>query len=144
MSSTPLSRRHWLTRLTEALATLAVFPLATRAQRQKKSKGKTEMLVVRISRGSFDPALYEKVKERLTASQESLIPAIKQLKGLQHYYAGIEASSNTMINVSVWATLADAQQMSTLAPMLALAQEFTALGVKFERPIINYETVWEI
>lgn len=102
------------------------------------------MPVVRISRGSFDPSLYEKVKERLTTSQQPLIPAIKQLNGLLHYYAGIEAGSNTMINVSVWQTLADAQQMDTLAPMLALAKEFTALGVKFERPIINYETVWEI
>lgn len=49
-----------------------------------------------------------------------------------------------MINVSVWQSLADAKQMETLAPMLALTKEFIDLGVTFERPIINYDTVWEI
>lgn len=102
------------------------------------------MTVVRISRGSFQPEAYETVKERLTQSQASLIPAIRELNGLLHYYAGIDAISNTMINVSVWQSLADAKQMETLAPMLALTKEFIDLGVTFERPIINYDTVWEI
>ncbi len=140
MSLYKSSRRHWLKRMTETIAASAMFSMVGRAQRKERKS----MPVVRISRGSFDPSLYAKVKERLTASQEPLIPALKQLKGLLHYYAGIEAGSNTMINVSVWATLADAQQMDTLAPMLALAKEFNAMGVKFERPIINYETVWEL
>ena len=34
--------------------------------------------------------------------------------------------------------------MQTLAPMLALAEEFTREGVRFERPIINYDTLWQI
>jgi hypothetical protein len=34
--------------------------------------------------------------------------------------------------------------METLAPMLALASEFISLGVLFERPITNYESLWEI
>lgn len=102
------------------------------------------MPVVRISRGSFEPTDYEKVKERLTHAQQELIPAIKELKGLLHYYAGVDAISNTMINVSVWQSLTDATQMETLAPMLALGKEFTQMGVNFERPILNYETVWEI
>jgi hypothetical protein len=102
------------------------------------------MPVVRISRGAFPPERYEHVKARLTQSQETLIPAIRQLNGLLHYYAGIDAVANTMINVSVWQSLADAKQMETLAPMLVLAKEFIDLGVTFERPIINYDTVWEI
>jgi hypothetical protein len=28
--------------------------------------------------------------------------------------------------------------------MLTLADAFTREGVRFERPVINYETVWEI
>jgi len=28
--------------------------------------------------------------------------------------------------------------------MLALAQEFTAIGVRFERPILNFDTLWQI
>jgi hypothetical protein len=41
--------------------------------------------------------------------------------------------------VSVWRTLEDARPMETLAPMLALAGEFVALGVTFERPITNHD-----
>jgi hypothetical protein len=60
------------------------------------------------------------------------------------YWVGIDRTTNTMVNVSVWASLADAKQMETLAPMLALAGEFVERGVVFERPIANYETLWEI
>lgn len=102
------------------------------------------MSVVRISRGSFEPENYEKVKAKLDASQEVLVPSIKRLNGLLLFYAGIDPTSNTMINVSVWETLADAKQMETLAPMQALAGEFTQLGVRFERPIMNFDTLWEI
>jgi hypothetical protein len=42
-----------------------------------------------------------------------------------------------MVNVSVWRSLTDARQMETLAPMSALADEFSQLGVNFERPIVN-------
>jgi hypothetical protein len=99
------------------------------------------MPVVRISRGSFPPEKYEKVKSRLDTSQESLIQAIRKLNGLLHYYVGIDHVSNTMVNVSVWKSLADAKQMDTLTPMLTLASEFTQLGVSFERPIINYDAI---
>ena len=102
------------------------------------------MPVVRISKGSFRAEDFEKVKARLDASQESLLPAISGLNGCLHYWAGIDFTSNTMINVSVWKTLADARQMETLAPMLALAREFVQLGVVFEWPINNYVTLWEI
>lgn len=49
-----------------------------------------------------------------------------------------------MVNVSVWRSKADAMQMQTLGPMLALAEQFTREGVSFERPIINYETLWTL
>jgi len=102
------------------------------------------MLIVRISRGSFAPQNYETIKTRLDAAQSTLVPAIRQLAGCLHYFAAIDRESSSMINVSVWRSLADAQQMQTLAPMLALAEEFTREGVRFERPIINYETLWQI
>jgi hypothetical protein len=100
------------------------------------------MPVVRISRGSFQPEDHDRVRARLQVSAASLVPAIRRLKGCLHYWAGIERVRNTMVNVSVWETMEDAEQMATLAPMLALAQEFVALGVTFERPILNYETLW--
>ena len=100
--------------------------------------------VLRISRGRFSASDYARVRTRLDEAQRSLMPAIQQLHGCLHYWAGVDAASNTMVNVSVWASLDDAKQMETLAPMLALAGEFTAMGVKFERPIINYESLWQL
>ena len=99
---------------------------------------------MRISRGSFKPEDYDRIKARLDESEQTLVPAIMELSGCMHYWAGIDRTSNTMVNVSVWKSLADAKQMDTLAPMLALAGEFVRLGVVFERPISNYETLWQI
>jgi hypothetical protein len=83
--------------------------------------------VVRISKGAFSAEAFEKVKARLDASQETLMPTIRGLNGCLHYWAGIDFASNTMINASVWKMLADAQQMETLAPMLTSASEFVQL-----------------
>jgi hypothetical protein len=102
------------------------------------------MPVVRISRGTFAPESYEAVRSRLDAAQESLIPAIRRLAGCLHYFAAIDRESSSMVNVSVWRSLADAQQMQTLGPMLALAEDFTREGVRFERPVVNYETLWAV
>jgi hypothetical protein len=34
--------------------------------------------------------------------------------------------------------------MATFEPMLALATEFVALGVRFDRPILNCNTLWQL
>jgi len=99
--------------------------------------------IVRISRGSFDPASLSRVQARLMDSERELLPAIRGLRGCLHFYAAIDGTSSAMINASVWASLEDAKQMDTLAPMLALAAEFTRLGVRFERPILNFGVLWE-
>jgi quinol monooxygenase YgiN len=100
-------------------------------------------MIVRISRGRFDPAKADGVAATLTSTQTQLIPAIQQLPGLLHYYVGIDRASTTMVNVSIWDSVEHAQQMSTLAPMLALREQFETLGVQFD-PIVNYETLWRI
>lgn len=135
------SRRRSLKALSALAITVTAAPLAMAGPKDKKTAA---LPVVRISRGSFKPESFEDVKKRLDGSRKSLIPAIKKLKGLLHYYVGIDPTSNTMINVSVWKTLADAKQMETLKPMQDLAGEFIAAGVTFERPILNYETLWQI
>jgi quinol monooxygenase YgiN len=101
-------------------------------------------MYVRISKGSYSPELHSKVSARLNASSESLVPAIRQLSGCVSYYVGSDADSNTMVNVSVWDTLEHAQAMSSLAEMTALGEEFARMGVKFERPIVNYAAMWQI
>lgn len=100
--------------------------------------------VIRLSRASFPPERFEEVRARLDAARATLVPAVRGLRGCLHFWAAIDPVSNTMLNVSVWETLADAKQMETLAPMLALAGEFIALGVTFERPITNSQVLWDV
>jgi len=101
-------------------------------------------MVVRISRGSFDRSKGAKYEALLKESEQVLVPAIRRLKGLQHYYAGIDHLSATLINVSVWDTVEEAQQMESLPEMIAQGKKFTAAGVQFERPINNYQTLWNL
>jgi quinol monooxygenase YgiN len=101
-------------------------------------------MYVRISKGRYAPELHDQVTQRLDASAASLVPAIRALPGCRAYYAGSDAGSNTMINVSVWDTLEHAQAMASMPEMAALAKEFVSLGVEFERPIVNYPVLWQL
>jgi quinol monooxygenase YgiN len=101
-------------------------------------------MVVRISKGRYAADRHDDVTARLEASAETLVPAIRRMPGCLHYYAGTDAATHTMINVSVWDTLDHAQAMGSLPEMAALAAEFIALGVEFERPIANYPVLWQL
>ena len=101
-------------------------------------------MFVRISKGRYRPELHAEVTSRLEASSNSLVPAISAMAGCHSYYVGAEESSCTMINVSVWDTLEHAQAMGALPEMASLAKDFIALGVEFERPIINYSVLWQL
>ena len=73
-----------------------------------------------------------------------LEPGIRQMRGLIHFYAGEDEAANSLTNVSVWRTLEDARQLDTFQPMLDLGKVFTTKGATFERPIVNYASLWEI
>ena len=88
--------------------------------------------------------MHGKVTARMNEASDSLVPAIRRLPGCLGFYAATEQGSSTIVNVSVWETIDHAQAMNTLAEMAALVPEFTALGVQFERPIINYPVLWKI
>jgi hypothetical protein len=98
--------------------------------------------VIRISIVKFDPEQAAVVEARLQSSKKGLASGIRAMKGNLAYYVGIDRTNHVMHNVSVWKTTADANQMAAFAPMLALAAEFTALGVRFEQPILNFDTLW--
>lgn len=115
-----------------------------RAAPRHSARQNAGMSVVRISKGSFQPEKYEEVRARLDAAKEKLVPAIRALHGCLYYWAAIDQVSSTMVNVSLWETLADARQMDTLEPMKQLAGEFIGIGVAFERPITNSQMLWEI
>lgn len=100
-------------------------------------------MVVRLSRGAFPPEKVAAVRAKLEESRATLEPALRQLRGLLHYYVGVDEQGGTMVNVSVWTGLAEARQMDTLAPMLAQRAVFEKLGVRFD-PIRSYSTLWTI
>ena len=72
-----------------------------------------------------------------------LEPALRQLRGLLHYYVALDEQGSTMVNVSVWTGLGEAHQVDTLPPMLAQRAVFEGLGVRFD-PIRNYPVLWSI
>lgn len=100
--------------------------------------------VIRISIGKFDPDKVAAVEAKLQESRARLESGIRAMSGNLAYYVGIDHANHAMHNVSVWESVADANQMATFAPMLALAAEFTTLGVRFERPILNFDTLWQL
>ena len=100
--------------------------------------------VVRISLGFFDPEQADAVELALAKSREKLEPGIRAMRGNLGYFAGIDRRANSISNVSLWETKEDAEQMAGFAAMQALAGEFVALGVRFQRPISNYETLWAL
>jgi hypothetical protein len=99
--------------------------------------------VFRISIGRFDAALAGEVEAKLLATKERLEPGVRALRGNLGYFAGVDRANNAMHNVSVWETVADAKQMDSFPPMIKLAAEFTATGVRFDRPIMNFDTLWQ-
>lgn len=100
-------------------------------------------MFIRISRGSFDPAIADEVEAMLRTSAETLVPAIERLPGNIRYYAAFDRASRTMVNVSVWTSERHALQMGHLLEMRRLSQEFKDKGVRFE-VVTNYETSWDI
>jgi hypothetical protein len=100
-------------------------------------------VIVRISKGQFDPARASEVEARLRESEASLRPAILRLPGMLHYYVGLDRAAGFMTNTSLWDSLEHAQQMSSLPEMLALRAVFEGAGVRFE-PITNHELLWKL
>ncbi len=99
-------------------------------------------VVVRLSRGTFSPDKATAVKDKLNEAGPVLEAALRQLRGLVHYYVAVDDEASTIVNVSVWTGVTEAQQMDMLATMLAQGA-FEKLGVTFD-PIRNYPTVWTV
>ncbi|WP_405058274.1 hypothetical protein OG474_36815 [Kribbella sp. NBC_01505] len=99
--------------------------------------------VVRVSRGTFDPGRFAEVDAVTAKTAEYLVPAIKALPGLIHYYAAV-SPEGSVVHVSVWDSADHAAQMSGLREMAVVARgEMEAIGVTFT-PIVNYPVSWTI
>jgi len=100
--------------------------------------------IVRVSIGRFDTEKIETIRQALGDTYDKLEPGIKAIKGNLGFYAGIDEENYAMVNVSTWESIEAAKQMEDFQPMLDLAKEFVQLGVRFERPILNFAKVWAI
>jgi hypothetical protein len=99
--------------------------------------------VVRVSRGSFAQNRFAEVDAVNEKVSEYLIPAIRRLPGLIHWYAGV-SPEGSIVNVSVWDSDEHAAQMDRLKEMTVDARaEMEAVGVTFT-PIVNYPVNWTI
>ena len=102
-----------------------------------------EGVVVRVSRGTFDPARFAEVQAMTIATGRYLVPAISRLPGLIGYYAGA-SPDGSMIHVSIWDSDEHASQMGQLKEMIVDARnDAEQAGVSFI-PIVNYPIAWAI
>ena len=100
-------------------------------------------VVVRVSRGIFDPARFAEVQAMTIATGRYLVPAISRLPGLISYYAGA-SPDGSMIHVSIWDSDEHASQMGRLREMIVEARtDAEKVGVSFI-PIVNYPVDWVI
>ena len=102
-----------------------------------------EGAVVRVSRGTFDPARFAEVQAMTIATGRYLVPAISRLPGLISYYAGA-SPDGSVIHVSIWDSNEHANQMGRLKEMIVDARnDAEKAGVSFI-PIVNYPVDWVI
>lgn len=100
--------------------------------------------VIRISLGTFDADKRLIVEAKLMESKAALEAGIRAMHGNLGFYAGIDRMNNAMSNLSLWDSIEAVEQIATFQPMLDLARTFVALGVRFQRPILNCTTLWEL
>ncbi len=79
---------------------------------------------------------------RPTASQIASASATSFLFAFTYF--GADEATSSLTNVSLWTSLEAAKQLDTFQPMLELAKPFAAKGATFERPIMNYATLWQL
>jgi hypothetical protein len=99
--------------------------------------------VVRVSRATFDPNRFAEVDAMNKKTSEYLIPAVKRLPGLIHFYSGV-SPEGSIVQVSVWDSDEHAAQLNRLTEMTVDARgEAEAVGVTFT-PIVHYTVNWTI
>jgi hypothetical protein len=100
--------------------------------------------VVRISILRCKAERFEEFERMMSESAAILLPGIRAMHGRRAYFAGSDQATSSLSNVSVWDTPEDANQMERFQPMLDLGKRFLDAGATFERPIMNYGTLWQL
>jgi hypothetical protein len=100
--------------------------------------------IVRVSIIRCSPDRFAEIRRMMIEAEKVLRPDIEAMRGLLTFYAGADETTSSLTNVSVWIDLDAAKQLDRFQPMLDLGKEFVAKGATFERPIMNYMTLWQL
>jgi len=100
-------------------------------------------MVVRISRGRYDPSREAEIRAGMNAGASVLVPKIQSLPGLIDYYVAIDSSAGVAINVSIWESEAHANRKPALRVMLDQRDRMLAFGMEFE-PIQDHRVLWSV
>ena len=100
--------------------------------------------VVRVSILRCPPERFAELRQMMAEAQSVLRPGIEAMAGLLAFYTGVDEATVSLSNVSLWTSLEAARQLDTYQPMLDLGKPFIAKGATFERPIMNYATLWQL
>lgn len=93
--------------------------------------------VLRISQATFDPSQFNEVEAMSKKTSEYIIPALRQLPGLLHFYSGV-SPDGSVVQVSIWDTDDHAAQLNNLKEMVVIGRrDMESVGVKFI-PITHY------
>lgn len=100
--------------------------------------------VVRVSILRCAPERFADVRQMAVEADRVLRPGVEAMPGLLAFYFGADEATSSLTNVSLWTSLEAAKQLDTFQPMLDLAKPFIEKGATFERPIMNYGTLWQV
>jgi hypothetical protein len=110
-----------------------------------KRSGKFPMgPIVRVSVIRCAPDRFAEIRQMLMGDEKVLRPGIEAMRGLLAFYTGADEATSSFTQVSLWVDLAAAKQLDRFQPMLDLGKEYVARGATFERPIMNYATLWQL
>ncbi|WP_426663510.1 hypothetical protein [Rhodanobacter aciditrophus] len=100
--------------------------------------------VVRVSILRCPPERFAELRQMAVETDPILRPGIEAMDGLLSFYFGADEATSSLTNVSLWTSLEAAKQMETFQPMLDLGKSFSEKGATFERPVMNYATLWQL
>src|SRR5215469_13205108 len=100
--------------------------------------------VVRVSIIRCAPDRFADIRQMMIEADKVLRSGIESMRGLLAFYAGADETTSSLTNVSVWVDLDAAKQLDRFQPMLDAGKPYVAKGATFERPIMNYTTLWQL
>lgn len=100
--------------------------------------------VVRTSILRCPPDKFTEMRQMMIETEKVLRPGIEVMRGLIAFYVGADEATSSLSNISLWTDLEAAKQLDRYQPMLDSGKPFVAAGGTFERPIMNYTTLWQL